>query len=248
MCGIVGYVGSRPCRELLLRGLERLEYRGYDSAGVSLLVDGRIESVRAVGNLSFLRNAVAAGAATSDDGAPVALADPEPTIGIGHTRWATHGRVTEENAHPHFDTADRVHIVLNGIVENHVELRDRLTAAGAVFTSDSDAEAVAHLIAEHYRGDLADAVRAAYGELRGHYAFVAMCADEPRLLVAARKECPLVVGLGEGERFVASAIPAFLRETRRVQLVGDDEVGAIRPDQVEFLDAETDELLYRPAS
>jgi glucosamine--fructose-6-phosphate aminotransferase (isomerizing) len=248
VCGIVGYVGDRPCRELLLKGLERLEYRGYDSAGLSLLNGDRIESVRAVGNLSFLREAVAAQApADGDDGVAVALAEREPTTGIGHTRWATHGRVTEANAHPHFDTAGRVHIVLNGIVENHVQLRDRLTAAGATFTSDTDAEVVAHLIAEHYTGDLVEAVRGAYAELRGHYAFVAMCADEPRLLVAARKECPLVVGVGEGERFVASAIPAFLRETRQVQLVGDDEVVAIRPDGVEFLEAATARPLEREA-
>src|SRR2546421_668939 len=248
MCGIVGYVGSRPCRELLLRGLERLEYRGYDSAGVSLLVDGRIESVRAVGNLSFLRDAVAAGAPTADDGAPVALADPEPTIGIGHTRWATHGRVTEENAHPHFDTADRIHIVLNGIVENHAELRDRLSAGGAHFTSETDAEVVAHLIAEHYAGELVEAVRAAYAELRGHYAFVAMAADHPDLLVAARKECPLVVGVGDGESFIASAIPAFLRETRQVQLVGNDEVVAITASGAEFIDAATATTLEREVS
>jgi glucosamine--fructose-6-phosphate aminotransferase (isomerizing) len=246
----VGYVGDRPCRELLLSGLERLEYRGYDSAGLSLLNGDRIESVRAVGNLSFLREAVAASqtAPEPEAGVAVARAEREPTTGIGHTRWATHGRVTEANAHPHFDTADRVHIVLNGIVENHVELRERLTAAGAAFTSDTDAEVVAHLIAEHYQGDLVEAVRASYAELRGHYAFVAMCADEPRLLVAARKECPLVVGIGDGERFVASAIPAFLRETRTVQLVGDDEVVAIRPDGVDFLAADSAEPIERPAT
>jgi glucosamine--fructose-6-phosphate aminotransferase (isomerizing) len=233
MCGIVGYVGDRPCRELLLTGLERLEYRGYDSAGLSLLDGDRIDSVRSVGNLSFLREAVAA----RSGAAAVAVAEREPTTGIGHTRWATHGRVTEDNAHPHFDTADRIHIVLNGIVENHAGLRERLTAAGATFTSETDAEVVAHLIAQHYEGDLIEAVRRAYLDLRGHYAFVAMCADEPELLVAARKECPLVVGVGEGEHFVASAIPAFLRETRRAQLVGDDEVVVIRPGGAEFLDA-----------
>src|SRR5437588_8580475 len=243
VCGIVGYVGDRPCRELLLQGLERLEYRGYDSAGVSLLDGDRIDSVRSVGNLSFLREAVAA--QNGGDTHSVALAEREPTTGIGHTRWATHGRVTEANAHPHFDTADRIHIVLNGIVENHVDLRARLTAAGASFTSETDAEVVAHLIAEHYQGDLVEAVRRAYLELRGHYAFVAMCADEPQLLVAARKECPLVVGVGDGERFVASAIPAFLRETRSVQLVGDDEVVAIRPDGVEFVDAASGEAVER---
>src|SRR5205807_3279996 len=200
-------------------GLQNLEYRGYDSAGISVLKGDRIDAVRAVGNLSALRAAIDA---QPEDGGSVAVAErPQPGTGIGHTRWATHGRVTEANAHPHFDTADRIHIVLNGIVENHVELRERLRAGGAVFTSETDAEVVAHLIAEHYEGDLVEAVRHAYLELRGHYAFVAMCAEEPRLLVAARKECPLVVGVGEGERFVASAIPAFLRETRSVQLVGD---------------------------
>ncbi|HEX8066015.1 MAG TPA: glutamine--fructose-6-phosphate transaminase (isomerizing) [Thermoleophilaceae bacterium] len=242
MCGIVGYVGERPCRDLLMSGLERLEYRGYDSAGVSLLADGRIESVRAVGNLSFLRDAVAE---ASGEAGGVAVAEREPTTGIGHTRWATHGRVTEENAHPHYDTADRVHIVLNGIVENHVALRERLVAAGARFTSETDAEVVAHLIAEHYDGDLTEAVRLAYLDLRGHYAFVAMCADEPDVLVAARKECPLVVGVGDGERFIASAIPAFLRETRRTQLVNDGEVVAVAPTESRFLDAATGDAIER---
>jgi glucosamine--fructose-6-phosphate aminotransferase (isomerizing) len=246
VCGIVGYVGDRSCRELLLRGLERLEYRGYDSAGLSLLAGERIDSVRSVGNLSFLRDAVASQAANG--GGAVAVVEREPTTGIGHTRWATHGRVTEDNAHPHFDTADRIHIVLNGIVENHADLRDRLTAAGAHFTSETDAEVVAHLIAHHYDGDLVQAVRQAYLDLRGHYAFVAMCADEPELLVAARKECPLVVGVGEGEHFVASAIPAFLRETRNVQLVEDNEVVVIRPDGAEFLDASTADPVERPVT
>ncbi|TML38018.1 MAG: glutamine--fructose-6-phosphate transaminase (isomerizing) [Actinobacteria bacterium] len=246
MCGIVGYVGERPCRELLLRGLERLEYRGYDSAGLSLLADGQIQSVRAVGNLSYLREAVTSGPSQEARAAStVALADAGPTIGIGHTRWATHGRVTEDNAHPHFDTAGRIHIVLNGIVENHAALRERLSAAGAQFTSETDAEVVAHLIAEHYDGNLLEAVRAAYMDLCGHYAFVAISADDPDLLVAARKECPLIVGVGEGESFVASAIPAFLRETRRVQLVGDDEVVAISASGAEFIDAGSGAILDR---
>jgi glutamine---fructose-6-phosphate transaminase (isomerizing) len=235
MCGIVGYVGRRPCQELLLQGLEKLEYRGYDSAGLSLLADGHIESVRAVGNLSFLREAVAA-KAPSEDGA-VATATQEPTIGIGHTRWATHGRVCEANAHPHFDTGDRIHIVLNGIVENHVALRERLQAEGAEFTSDTDAEVVAHLISFHYDGDLIEAVRTAYNELRGHYAFVAMAADEPEVLVGARKECPLVVGVASDESFIASAIPAFLAETRTVQYLNDDELVVLRPGATEFMHA-----------
>ena len=235
MCGIVGYVGERPCRELLLAGLQRLEYRGYDSAGLSLLVDGKVESVRAVGNLSFLTEAVAARAAAGD-GAVATATGFDSTTGIGHTRWATHGRVTEENAHPHYDTKDEVHIVLNGIVENHAELRERVFAEGAEFTSETDAEVVAHLIAHRYEGDLVAAVREAYAELRGHYAFVAMSAHEPGLLVGARKECPLVVGVGEGERFLASAIPAFLAETRRVQILNNDEIVAIRPGSSEFMD------------
>ena len=208
-----------------------LEYRGYDSAGLSLLVDGRIDSVRAVGHLSELNDAVAR--RTNGDGPQ----DFDSTTGIAHTRWATHGGVTEDNAHPHFDTKDRVHIVLNGIVENHTELRKRLIAAGAEFTSETDAEVVAHLISHHYDGDLIEAVRTAYNELRGHYAFVAMTADEPDVLVGARKECPLIVGVGEGEQFLASAIPAFLRETRTVKLINDGEIVALRPDGVQFLDA-----------
>jgi glutamine---fructose-6-phosphate transaminase (isomerizing) len=165
------------------------------------------------------------------------------STGIGHTRWATHGRVTEANAHPHWDTSERVHIVLNGIVENWTELRDRLRSEGAEFSSETDAEVVAHLVAHQMQGDLVDAVRHAYADLRGHYAFVAMSADEPGLLVGARKECPLVVGLGEGESFVASAIPAFLAETRRVQLVEDGEIVAVTSAGARFLSPAGDELL-----
>jgi glutamine---fructose-6-phosphate transaminase (isomerizing) len=232
MCGIVGYVGAREARPLLLSGLEKLEYRGYDSAGISVLSNGRIEAVRAVGNLNALRDALAS------NGAGTAIALAEPSTGIGHTRWATHGRVTEENAHPHFDTTDRIHIVVNGIVENYVALKNRLVADGAEFTSETDAEVIAHLVAHHNDGDLVDAVRKAYAELRGHYAFVAMSADEPGLLVAARKECPLVVGRGDHEQFIGSAIPAFLRETRRVQFIENDEIVVVRPDRVEFFSAD----------
>jgi glucosamine--fructose-6-phosphate aminotransferase (isomerizing) len=239
MCGIIGYVGPRECRDLLLHGLGRLEYRGYDSAGLSLITNGAVGSVHAVGNLQHLRDAVA-----STNG------DLHGQTGIGHTRWATHGRVTEQNAHPHWDTSGRVHIVLNGIVENWIELKERLVAEGAEFTSETDAEVVAHLIASHLNGGLTEAVRLAYNELRGHYAFVAMSADHPDALVAARKECPLVVGLGEGESFIASAIPAFLAQTRRVQLVQDGEIvelsaaGArfIAPDDGSEIEREIDEV------
>ena len=147
--------------------------------------------------------------------------------------------MTEENAHPHFDTQDRVHVVVNGIVENYLELKHELVADGAVFTSETDAEVIAHLIARHLdHGDLEDAVRAAYAALRGHYAFVAVSADEPDALVAARKECPLVVGRGDGEQFVASAIPAFLEHTRDVQLIENGEIVVLRRDGVEFFTAD----------
>ncbi len=237
MCGIVGYVGERPVRDVLLAGLEKLEYRGYDSAGVAVLAPGgAIRSVRAVGRLDALRDRLREqGAATG-----VALLERPATLGIGHTRWATHGQVTEENAHPHDDNRGEVHIVLNGIVENYVELKDRLRAEEAHFTSETDAEVVAHLIAHHLRaaGDLAEATRRAFGELRGHYAFVAMSAADPDTLVGARRECPLVVGRGEGEQWVASAIPAFLAATREVQLVENDELVVLTRQGVAFLGAD----------
>src|SRR6516165_6457975 len=235
MCGIVGYVGPRKARSLLLAGLEKLEYRGYDSAGISVLEGERIDAVRAVGNLSALREVIEATGRAQPNSGGVAVAErPQPETGIGHTRWATHGGVTEENAHPHFDNTDRVHVVVNGIVENYISLKRRLVAEGAEFTSETDAEVIAHLIAHYNEGDLLEAVRRAYADLRGHYAFVAMSAEEPGLLVGARKECPLVVGRGEGEQFLGSAIPAFLRYTRHVQYIENDEIVVLRPDGVEF--------------
>jgi glucosamine--fructose-6-phosphate aminotransferase (isomerizing) len=214
MCGIIGYVGDRPCRELILTGLERLEYRGYDSAGFALLdgEGGLAEAVRAVGNLAALREAAGA------NGGSIA------TTGVGHTRWATHGRVTEANAHPHSSTDGSVIVVMNGIIENYTDLRSQLQNQGVVFSSDTDSEVVPQLIASHYAGDLAAAVQAVLPILGGHFAFVAAHIAEPGRLVAARRECPLVIGIGEGETFVASAIPAFLRETRDIGLIEDDEV------------------------
>ena len=235
MCGIVGYVGGRPVRELLLEGLSKLEYRGYDSAGISVIADGRIEAVRAVGNLSALEAKLEAAQAPAQGNGAVALAPKPATTGIGHTRWATHGRVNEENAHPHFDNEDRVHVVVNGIVENYMALKDRLLSEGAVFTSETDAEVIAHLIAGHYTDDLAEAVRLAYNELEGHYAFVAMALEEPDVLVGARKECPLIIGRGEGEQFVASAVPAFLSETRTVQYLENGEIVVLRPEGVQIM-------------
>jgi glutamine---fructose-6-phosphate transaminase (isomerizing) len=262
VCGIVGYVGGRPARELLLAGLKKLEYRGYDSAGISLIAGERIEAVRAVGNLGALEAklgadgadagsgvgggvdgreaAGVAGGERARGGAAVAVAEraeAPPTTGIGHTRWATHGRVSEENAHPHYDTDDRVHVVVNGIVENYMTLKQRLAAEGSDFTSETDAEVIAHLIASHPEGDLAAAVRAAFGELEGHFAFVAMSVHQPDTLVGARRECPLVVGRGDGEQFIASAVPAFLAQTRLVQHVENGEIVVLRPDGVQVTTA-----------
>src|SRR6476620_5067562 len=236
MCGIVGYVGDRPCRDLLIAGLEKLEYRGYDSAGVSVISDDGIKSVRAVGNLANLREAVER--QSPNGSGPVAVAERPATTGLGHTRWATHGRVTEENAHPHGDCRDEIHIVLNGIIENHAELRRDLQAEGHEFTSETDAEIVSHLIERHYDGDLTEAVRKAFGELRGHYAFVAMHREQPDTLVAARKECPLIIGLGENENFIASAIPAFLAETRTALGIKNDEIVTVHKGDVTITDAE----------
>jgi glutamine---fructose-6-phosphate transaminase (isomerizing) len=221
MCGIIGYVGGRPCRELILTGLERLEYRGYDSAGFALLdaSDGVVEAVRAVGNLSALREAAGLNGGSA------------ATAGLGHTRWATHGRVTTDNAHPHTSADGTVLVVMNGIIENYLELRSELMEQGVVFSSDTDTEVIPHLIHREYAGDLATAVRAVLPRLGGHFAFVAAHVDEPERLVATRRECPLVLGVGDGERFVASAIPAFLRETRDVMLIEDGEVVTIEADE-----------------
>jgi glutamine---fructose-6-phosphate transaminase (isomerizing) len=233
VCGIIGYVGSRASRPLLLQGLERLEYRGYDSAGIALLEEDGLEYVRAVGNLQFLKEA--AGSNGSD-----------ATTGLGHTRWATHGRVAEENAHPLTGCDDSaLAVVLNGIVENYRELKAGLEEEGHTFTSETDAETVSHLIERHDEGDLVEAVRAAYRELEGHFAFVVVHRDHPGLLVGARLQCPLVVGLGDGETFLASAVAAFLRETRRIQLIEDGEVVAITPDGAKFFNAATGAAVER---
>jgi glucosamine--fructose-6-phosphate aminotransferase (isomerizing) len=217
VCGIIGYVGPREAKPLLLRGLERLEYRGYDSAGIVLLEDEGLDYVRAVGNLDNLKAAARSNGSRSRHG-------------VGHTRWATHGAVTERNAHPltGCDGA-KLAIVLNGIVENYRELRDALLAEGHTFSSETDAEVVVHLVERHYDGDLAAAVRAAYAELEGHFSFVVIHHDHPDRLVGARCQTPLVVGVGENEMFLASSITAFLRETRQVNFIEDGEVVAITP-------------------
>ncbi len=226
MCGIIGYVGPRACKPLLVQGLERLEYRGYDSAGLALLEADGLEYVRAVGNLEVLKRAADTNGSHSH-------------TGLGHTRWATHGRVSEENAHPLTGCEDsELALVLNGIVENFRELKESLLAEGHEFSSETDAEVIAHLVERHYQGDLVEAVLAAYRELEGHFAFVVVHRKHPDLLVAARQQCPLVVGLGDGETFLASAMLAFLSETRRVQLVDDGEIVAITPEGATFYDVE----------
>jgi len=230
MCGIIGYVGQRQAKELLLRGLERLEYRGYDSAGLALREDEGLDYVRAVGNLQALKEAA------GDNGSA-------STTGLGHTRWATHGRVSEQNAHPLAGCDDEeIAVVLNGIVENFRELKDSLEAEGHSFRSETDAEVVTHLVERHYRGNLAEAVVEAYKELEGHFAFVVIHHDHPEELVGARLQCPLLVGVGEGEMFLASATAAFLGETRKLQLIDDGEVVAITPEGARFFDVGNGEV------
>src|SRR5262247_1457761 len=195
MCGIIGYVGRRPAKELLITGLERLEFRGYDSAGIALLEEDCLDYVRAVGNLQNLKRVAGPNGSVA-------------TTGLGHTRWATHGGVNEDNAHPLTGCDDgKLAIVLNGIVENYRELKAELEAGGHVFSSETDAEVVAHLLETTYRGDLVEAVRAVFGRL-----------------VGVRYQTPLVIGLGDGENFVASNMAAFLSETRRVQYPDDGDI------------------------
>ncbi len=226
MCGIIGYVGPRECKPLLLYGLERLEYRGYDSAGIALLEDEGLEYVRAVGPLGNLKERAGSNGSAA-------------TTGLGHTRWATHGGVTEANAHPLAGCkASKLSIVLNGIVENYRELSESLVSEGHTFSSETDAETVTHLIERYYEGDLVEAVRLAFAKLEGHFAFVVIHHDHPGLLVGARHQVPLVVGVGEDEMFLASNAAAFLRETRVVQFPSDGEIVAIRPEGAVFQDVE----------
>ena len=226
MCGIIGYVGNRPSKDILIAGLERLEFRGYDSAGIALLEENSLEYVRAVGNLANLKRAAS-------------LNGSQATTGLGHTRWATHGGVTEDNAHPLTGCDDgKLAIVLNGIVENYRELKEELEAAGHAFSSETDAEVVAHLLETVYEGDLVAAVRAVYARLEGHFTFVVIHHGEPQRLVGVRCQTPLVIGLGKNENFLASNLVAFLAETRRVQYPNDGDVVELTPDAVRIVRAE----------
>jgi len=227
MCGIIGYVGNRPSKPLLLHGLKRLEYRGYDSAGIALLEADGIDYVRAVGPLQNLVEAAGPNGSVS-------------TTGLGHTRWATHGGVTEQNAHPLTACDDaKLAIVLNGIVENYRELREELARKGHVFSSETDAEVVSHLLEEAYDGDLVAAVRTVYAQLEGHFTFVVIHHEHSNHLVGVRHQTPMVVGLGDGENFLASNLAAFLSETRRVQFPNDGEIASITPEGVSFVEAAT---------
>ena len=214
MCGIVGYVGPRRATDVLIGGLARLEYRGYDSAGVAGIDGSVLEVVRRGGKLANLRGAVAA--------QPI-----EGSIGIGHTRWATHGRPSEENAHPHTDCTGRIAVVHNGIIENYSDLREELAAAGHILRSETDTETVAHLVEAYYEGDLLEAVRKALGRLRGSYALAVVHLDSPDEIVAARKDSPLIIGLGHGENIVASDIPAVLEYTRKVLALREGQVALV---------------------
>ena len=227
MCGIVGYIGKRQAVPIILDGLKRLEYRGYDSAGIAVLegANGATNLVvrRASGKLRNLEEVVRAN--------PL-----EGTYGIGHTRWATHGRPTEENAHPHRDSKGNLVVVHNGIVENYLELKHDLEAAGHVFVSETDTEVIAHLIEKHFKGKLEDAVRATVNEIRGVFAIAVISKLDPDKIVAARSGPPAVVGLGEGEYFIASDVPAILNHTRDILFLGDGEMAVLTADGVQLTD------------
>jgi glucosamine--fructose-6-phosphate aminotransferase (isomerizing) len=223
VCGIVGYVGDKPALDVVMEGLTRLEYRGYDSAGVAIRNPaGDLAVVRRAGKLANLRGALG----------EVAAAQLEGTLGVGHTRWATHGAPTDRNAHPHTDCTGAVAVVHNGTLENFTELRDGLEHRGHTLLSETDTEAVAHLIEERYDGDIAAAVRSVCGDLDGSFVLVVTHRDEPDVVVGARRNLPLVIGLGEGENFLASDVTAFIAHTRTARVVDQDQVVVLRRDGV----------------
>ncbi|ODM25055.1 glutamine--fructose-6-phosphate aminotransferase [Clostridium sp. Bc-iso-3] len=211
MCGIVGYIGDKNAAPILLNGLKKLEYRGYDSAGVAILDDGDIKVIKCKGRLVNLEEKV------DND-------TPGGKIGIGHTRWATHGEPNDLNSHPHISNSGKIAVVHNGIIENYLELKEFLEAEGYKFVSETDTEVVAHLIDYHYHGDVVQAVINSINEIEGSYALGVLCRDYPGKFVAARKDSPLVVGLGKGENFIASDIPAILEYTRDVYILEDKEI------------------------
>src|SRR4026209_205024 len=224
MCGIIGYIGDKQVLPILIDGLRRLEYRGYDSAGVAVVRDGEIELRRSAGKLKRLEEVLAINPLEGD-------------YGIGHTRWATHGRPTEENAHPHRDCSGRIVVVHNGIIENYLDLKKQLQKEGHTFVTETDTEIVAHLVEREMKDDgLENAVRRALLLMRGLFALVLISADDPRKIVTVRNGPPNVVGLGDGEFVVASDIPAILSHTRVVVFLGDEEMAVITATGVSFTD------------
>ncbi len=227
MCGIVGYIGPRACQEILLSGLGRLEYRGYDSSGIALVDDaGELQMRKRAGKLSVLRDDLAAH--------PM----PDGRVGIGHTRWATHGAANDLNAHPHLSDGGKLAVIHNGIIENFVALRDELLAEGVEFVSETDTEVAAHLLGREYRrtGDLVEAFRAVVGRLEGAFTLLAVHADQPDVIVSARLNSPLVVGLGDGENFLGSDVAAFVAHTQTAIAVGQAQMAIVRADSVELTD------------
>jgi glucosamine--fructose-6-phosphate aminotransferase (isomerizing) len=223
MCGIVGYVGPRDAAPILLEGLRRLEYRGYDSAGIALLTeDGEVFIEKKAGKLTNLTDHLNGGA-------------PAGHPGIAHTRWATHGRPNDANAHPHTDCTGHLALIHNGIIENYLELKQRLQAGGHRFTSETDTEVLAHLIETHYDGDLVEAVRTAVNEVTGAYAIGVMHTDHPNRIVGARMNVPLIVGLGNGEGFLASDVPAILEHTKNVVILHEGDIAEVTPEGVSIM-------------
>jgi len=223
MCGIVGYIGPKPVTPILLEGLKKLEYRGYDSAGVALIENERIEVYKRVGKLDVLRDELKG-------------REFFATAGIGHTRWATHGKPSDPNSHPHTDCQGRFAVVHNGIIENYIPLKEWLISMGHKFRSETDTEVLPHLIEEFYEGDLVQTVLRVTRKLEGSYALVVLCLDEPGRLVAARQDSPLVVGLGQGENFLASDIPALLCHTRNTYILEDGEIVDLTAGRVTVID------------
>src|SRR5205809_2648602 len=217
MCGIIGYIGPKEVVPVLIDGLRRLEYRGYDSAGVAVVRDGNVQLRRSAGKLSKLEDVITLNPLSGD-------------YGVGHTRWATHGRPTEENAHPHRDCTGKIVVVHNGIIENYLDLKHELQAQKHRFVTETDTEIVAHLVEREMKDDgLENAVRRALLHMRGLFALVLISADDPEKIVAVRKGPPIVVGLGDGEFFVASDSPAILSHTRDVVFPGDEEMAVSTP-------------------
>ena len=223
MCGIVGYIGNKNAAPFLLDGLTKLEYRGYDSAGIAVFDGANIFIEKSVGRLDALKDKLKG---KSVDG----------IIGIGHTRWATHGRPSDRNAHPHTDCAGNFVVVHNGIIENFMSLKEELIAKGHRFTSETDTEVAAHLIEEFYKGDFAEAVRAVLRRIEGSYSLVFMSKDHPDMLICAKQDNPLVVGLGDGENFIASDIPAIINHTRKTYILNDGEIALVKKNAVEITD------------